>query len=235
MTASIVHVTPSSANPTGVTNLTPGVTTLVGGVPRFAVLAATAVAGFGTVVSCLDDATRSRVQFATFGAATPLMRVMDPETAHNVGIALLSAGIAPQETRPDPPQLAIERWGLRFPNPVGLAAGFDKAGPPAHVDSPSPIAARSLVPRWFQPLHLSSEKAVSKSAFQIRLAPLQRGRQGVSSAHRHGFRIRGDWLRHAPAAARQPQAAGRIVTPGCQIGLHGPDHAGCHQLHRNLF
>lgn len=54
------------------------------------------------------------------------MRIMDPETSHNVGIALLSAGVAPVETRPDPPQLAIQRWGLRFPNPVGLAAGFDK-------------------------------------------------------------------------------------------------------------
>ena len=54
------------------------------------------------------------------------MRLMDPETAHNVGIALLAAGVAPLETRPEDPRLAVERWGLRFPNPVGLAAGFDK-------------------------------------------------------------------------------------------------------------
>lgn len=61
-----------------------------------------------------------------FDAATPLMRLMDPETAHNVGIALLHAGIGPREARPDPAQLTVERWGLRFPNPIGLAAGFDK-------------------------------------------------------------------------------------------------------------
>jgi hypothetical protein len=35
-----------------------------------------------------------------------------------------------------------------------------------HVDSPRPIAERRLVPRWFQPTHLSSEKLVSRFAFQ---------------------------------------------------------------------
>jgi hypothetical protein len=43
-------------------------------------------------------------------------------------------------------------------------------------DPYSPAAERRLVPRWFQPLHLSSEKPVSKFAFQMgQLAPLQRG------------------------------------------------------------
>jgi len=95
-------------------------------VPRWAVVAATAVAGFGAAATSIDDATASRMQFAFFGAAAPLMRVMDPETAHNVGIALLALGVAPLETRPDPPSLAITRWGMVFPNPLGLAAGFDK-------------------------------------------------------------------------------------------------------------
>lgn len=40
-----------------------------GGISRVAVLAATAAAGVGTVVSCLDDATRVRMQFAIFGVA----------------------------------------------------------------------------------------------------------------------------------------------------------------------
>ena len=95
------------------------------GVPRFAVLAGTAAASFGAW-QFLDDEQRARAQFAFFGATAPVMRLMDPETAHNVGIALLAAGVAPLETRPEDPRLAVERWGLRFPNPVGLAAGFDK-------------------------------------------------------------------------------------------------------------
>ena len=52
--------------------------------------------------------------------------MMDPETAHNVGIELLARGVAPVETRRDPPALAVDAWGLRFANPIGLAAGFDK-------------------------------------------------------------------------------------------------------------
>ena len=49
-------------------------------VPRWAVVAATAVAGFGAVATSMSDATCSRLHFAFFGAAAPLMRVMDPET-----------------------------------------------------------------------------------------------------------------------------------------------------------
>jgi hypothetical protein len=45
-------------------------------------------------------------------------------------------------------------------------------GAGAHVDSPCPIAdeRRRLVPRWFQPLSLSSENLVSKAfAFKLNL------------------------------------------------------------------
>lgn len=68
-------------------------------------------------------------------AAAPLLFRMDPETAHALGLramgalgalaplrALLERGLAPAGTRP------IELAGLRFPNAVGLAAGFDKDG-----------------------------------------------------------------------------------------------------------
>ncbi len=50
---------------------------------------------------------------------------LDPETAHGLTIRLLkirAAGTAP----PDDPALATRICGLSFPNPVGLAAGFDK-------------------------------------------------------------------------------------------------------------
>lgn len=38
----------------------------------------------------------------------------------------LALGLAPARAEPDPPSLAIVLWGRAFPNPVGLAAGFDK-------------------------------------------------------------------------------------------------------------
>lgn len=58
-------------------------------------------------------------------AARPLLRALDPETAHRATILALRTGLAPRAGADDP-RLAVEAFGLRFPNPVGMAAGFDK-------------------------------------------------------------------------------------------------------------
>ena len=55
----------------------------------------------------------------------PLMRVLDPEDAHTLAIkALRYMPLA--RPAPDAPELAVRACGLNFPNPIGLAAGFDK-------------------------------------------------------------------------------------------------------------
>jgi dihydroorotate dehydrogenase len=55
----------------------------------------------------------------------PLMRVLDPEHAHTLAIkALRYMPLA--RPAPDAPELAVRACGLNFPNPIGLAAGFDK-------------------------------------------------------------------------------------------------------------
>ncbi len=60
-----------------------------------------------------------------FDLARPLLHALDPETAHKLTVAALAA--APRRAPPaDDPRLAVEAFGLRFPNPVGIAAGFDK-------------------------------------------------------------------------------------------------------------
>ena len=51
---------------------------------------------------------------------------MDPETAHASTITALRLGLAPQQDRPDPPELRTSLCGLELANPVGMAAGFDK-------------------------------------------------------------------------------------------------------------
>ena len=61
-----------------------------------------------------------------FGIALPLLRQLPPETAHWATLWALKAGVAPRRAEDDPPCLAITLWGRNFPNPVGLAAGFDK-------------------------------------------------------------------------------------------------------------
>ena len=56
--------------------------------------------------------------------AAPALFALDPETAHRLTLAALR--IAPHLSPPAPGPLAMEVAVLRFPNPVGLAAGFDK-------------------------------------------------------------------------------------------------------------
>jgi dihydroorotate dehydrogenase len=56
----------------------------------------------------------------------PLLRRLDPERAHRLSLAALRLGLAGHARVPDDPDLAVDVLGLRFPNPIGLAAGFDK-------------------------------------------------------------------------------------------------------------
>ncbi|HEY3917027.1 MAG TPA: quinone-dependent dihydroorotate dehydrogenase [Stellaceae bacterium] len=61
-----------------------------------------------------------------FDLALPLFRMLPPEAAHRATIRALAAGIAPKAAASDPLSLEVRLWRQRIPNPVGLAAGFDK-------------------------------------------------------------------------------------------------------------
>jgi dihydroorotate dehydrogenase len=56
----------------------------------------------------------------------PLLRWFDPEDAHRMAIQGLRL-LPPLRLRPDDPKLAVRAFGLNFPNPIGMAAGFDKS------------------------------------------------------------------------------------------------------------
>lgn len=56
----------------------------------------------------------------------PLLFAMPAELAHRVTLLALQAGLADGEGVISDPRLSQEIWGLKFPNPIGLAAGFDK-------------------------------------------------------------------------------------------------------------
>lgn len=58
--------------------------------------------------------------------ALPLLRRLDPERAHGLTIRALKSGLGPTARADRHPSLAVEAFGLRFPNPLGLSAGFDK-------------------------------------------------------------------------------------------------------------
>jgi dihydroorotate dehydrogenase len=60
-------------------------------------------------------------------SAAAALKFLPPETAHRATLALLRlADAAIPPAAPDDSRLSVETLGLRFPNPIGLAAGFDK-------------------------------------------------------------------------------------------------------------
>jgi dihydroorotate dehydrogenase len=61
-----------------------------------------------------------------FDLARPMLFALSPEDAHELTLKSLEMGIYPRPAAPDDPSLAVDLWGLRFPNPIGIAAGFDK-------------------------------------------------------------------------------------------------------------
>lgn len=61
-----------------------------------------------------------------YSIAGPLLRLLDAERAHRLAIAALRTGLVPHDPVAAEPVLAVRLWNRDFPNPIGLAAGFDK-------------------------------------------------------------------------------------------------------------
>ena len=57
--------------------------------------------------------------------ARPFLHALDPEDAHGMAIKMLKFALLPPAPRDDR-RLALRVFDLNFPNPVGIAAGFDK-------------------------------------------------------------------------------------------------------------
>ncbi len=63
---------------------------------------------------------------AVFELARPLLYALDPEQAHELTLKSLEAGIYPRPLETDDARLGLTVWGVDFPNPFGIAPGFDK-------------------------------------------------------------------------------------------------------------
>lgn len=61
-----------------------------------------------------------------FNLIKPALFTLDPERAHLLTLAGLKA--MPAGPKPKAGKLAVDVAGIQFPNPVGMAAGFDKDG-----------------------------------------------------------------------------------------------------------
>eukprot|EP00271_Cylindrocystis_brebissonii_P011893 TRINITY_DN29896_c0_g1_i1.p1 TRINITY_DN29896_c0_g1~~TRINITY_DN29896_c0_g1_i1.p1 ORF type:complete len:417 (-),score=54.29 TRINITY_DN29896_c0_g1_i1:279-1529(-) len=93
---------------------------VVGGLGLCAVIAG------GAYASTRDPGTVSGWAFFASDTVSPLLRVLDPEVAHDLAIWFASQNLLPRERRPDPPSLSTRVWNRQFANPLGLSAGFDK-------------------------------------------------------------------------------------------------------------
>lgn len=58
--------------------------------------------------------------------ATDALRLLDPETAHHGALLGLRMGLGPRARADKYPRLRTTLAGLDLPNPIGMAAGFDK-------------------------------------------------------------------------------------------------------------
>lgn len=61
-----------------------------------------------------------------FDLARPMLFLLDPEDAHEATLRSLERGLHPRHPSDRHPRLAVRAFGLSFPNPLGIAAGFDK-------------------------------------------------------------------------------------------------------------
>jgi dihydroorotate dehydrogenase len=61
-------------------------------------------------------------------AALKGLQKLDAETAHRMTVLALKSGLLPGSGTGVDPRLSVKLWDLTFPNPVGMAAGFDKNG-----------------------------------------------------------------------------------------------------------
>jgi dihydroorotate dehydrogenase len=64
--------------------------------------------------------------------ARPLLRLFDPEDAHS--LAIMALKFAPKSRNPGDSRLSVRAFGLNFPNPIGMAPGFDK-----HAEGPDAL------------------------------------------------------------------------------------------------
>jgi len=73
----------------------------------------------------IESANAPHVSFV-HDLATRALRLLDPETAHHAALLGLRAGLGPRARADRFPRLRTSLAGLDLPNPIGMAAGFDK-------------------------------------------------------------------------------------------------------------
>ncbi len=135
--------------------------------------------------------------------ARPFLMALDAETAHRWTIRALQAA-PPASARADDRRLAVSAFGLDFPNPIGMAAGFDKNA--EVVD-----ATLALGFGFTEVGTITPRPQPGNPKPRLFRLPADRG-----VINRFGFNSEG----HAPAHRRLAARAGRAGIVGVNIGAN---------------
>ena len=137
-----------------------------------------------------------------FPLVRPLIHALEAERAHGVSVAVMKA--LPRGRPAVPGLLAVSAFGLDFPNPLGLAAGFDK-----NAEVPDAMLGEGF---GFVEVGTVTPKPQAGNP-QPRLFRLK---QDGAVINRMGFNNEG----HAAALARLQARAGRPGIVGVNIGAN---------------
>ena len=125
--------------------------------------------------------------------AAPVLDRLPAETAHRAAICALKIA-PPSKPMAADPRLAVEILGMRFPNPLGLAAGFDK-----NAEVPGPMLKLGF---GFVEVGTLTPRPQDGNA-RPRLFRLQRGRGGHQPLRLQQRRLRaGESAPHAAVVRR---------------------------------
>ncbi|HRE44297.1 MAG TPA: quinone-dependent dihydroorotate dehydrogenase [Terricaulis sp.] len=136
--------------------------------------------------------------------ATGAMRLLDPETAHRAALLGLRSGLGPRARADKFPRLRTRLAGLDLPNPIGMAAGFDK-----NAEAPD-----ALIAAGFGFVECGTVTPLAQAGNpRPRIFRLSEDRAVIN---RLGFNNEG----HAAVAARLAARAGRRGVVGANVGAN---------------
>jgi dihydroorotate dehydrogenase len=127
-----------------------------------------------------------------------------PENAHGLAIAALKMGLVKGENIPQDDRLKLRLWDLDFPNPIGMAAGFDK-----NAEVPDPLLGLGFGFAEVGTLTPLAQPGNPKPRM-FRLA------KDEAVINRLGFNNEG----HAPARRRLEQRKGNGGIVGVNVGAN---------------
>ena len=147
---------------------------------------------------------------ALFPLVRPALLAADPERAHDWTIRALQlwpqSNASPSDAPLSDPALAVEAFGLRFPNPVGFAAGFDKDG----------RVAAALFRLGFGAVEIGSVTPLPQPG-NPRPRLFRSGRREGAIVNRFGFNSDGHAVVHARLSAMR---GGRAGVLGVNLGAN---------------